>query len=416
MKINRNICSCVILFSFVLLFFFFSDHEVLGEEAVNSQNSEEVKIISNPKTPSPKDGVKLRIVFEEELSIGVEEGDENYMFGGRVYFNTDDEGNIYVNDWDRKRIQKFDPQGQYLLTIGRRGRGPGEFVNARNPRFDKDGNLYVFDRSNHRISFFTKEGEYLRQISLPQRISIYYIYSNELYFSSQSKILTDSDVFSYTYTYGIFDKGLNQLAEVYSRTVESKRDTRSRAHYLANIYSGDAYDPELSFLLDGNEFIYLGYPEKYEIKIFSPEGNEMKIIQREYDPIKIGKKHKEDFIKYLEDEYFRFTPRDEALKKDIIGLIKYPKYLPAYQTFTLMENGWLFVVVDTGDKDAKLIDVFDQDGKYIAQFTTSISTDRLIFKNGKAYAIATENDFRYVKRYEYEIQEFRNNEWIKNEL
>ncbi len=413
MKMNRNICSCLIFFSFVFLFFLLSNHEVIGREPVCIQSSEEVKIISNPKTPSPRDGVKIRIVFKEELSIGVEEGDENYMFGGRVYFNTDDEGNIFVNDWDRKRIQKFDPQGQYLLTIGRRGRGPGEFVNAWNPRFDQDGNLYVFDLSNRRVSFFTPEGEYLSQISFPQGMSIHYIISNGLYFSAQSRILNDSDVFSYTYTYGLFDKDLNQLAEVHSQTTERKRDTRSRAHYVANIYSDDAYDPELTFLMGENEYIYLGYSEKYEIKIFSPEGRLVKIIQREYEPIKIGKKHKENFIKYLEDEYFRITPRDQSIKKDIIRLLKYPKYLPAYQTFTLMENGWLFVVVDSGEEDAKLIDLFDQDGKYIAQFTTSVSTDRLIFKNGKAYAIDTVNDFRYVKRYSYEIQEFRNNEWVR---
>jgi hypothetical protein len=78
-----------------------------------------------------------------------------------------------------------------------------------------------------------------------------------------------------------------------------------------------------------------------------------------------------------------------------------------------MENGWLFVVVDSGEEDAKLIDLFDQDGKYIAQFTTSVSTDRLIFKNGKAYAIDTVNDYRYVKRYNYEIQEYRDNMWVK---
>jgi len=413
MKIHRNICSWLTFFSFVLLFFIFSNHEAFGEEPVSIQSSEEVKIISNPKTPSPKNGLKIRIVFEEDLAIGVEEGDENYMFGNRVYFNTDDEGNIYVNDWDRKRIQKFDPQGQHLLTIGRRGRGPGEFVNAWNPRFDKERNLYVFDLSNRRVSFFTKEGEYLRQISFPQGMSIHYMNSKGLLFAAQSKILSDSDIFSYVYKYGLYDEELNQVAEIYSQTTERKRDAKSRAHYLANIYSDDAYDPELTFLMSKNEFIYLGYSEKYEIKIFSPKGKLVKITQREYEPIKIGKKHKEDFIKYLEDEYFRFTPRVEGLKKDIIGLIKYPKYLPAYQTFTLMENGWLFVVVDTGDKDAKLIDVFDQNGKYIAQFTTAVSTDRLIFKNGKAYAIDTVNDYRYVKRYSYEIQEFRNNKWIR---
>ena len=373
------------------------------------QRADDVVIISNPKTPE----LEMRIVFEEELTIGVVEGDENYMFGNRVYFNTDEEGNIYINDWDRKKIQKFDPQGQYLLTIGRRGRGPGEFINAWIPRFDEDGNIYVYDMGNRRISFFNNEGEYLRQISLPQGASIHYINSKGLFFAGQSKVLTDTDVFSYRYKYGLFDDKLNPIAEVYSRTTERKRDMKSRAHYLANIYSSDAYDPELTFLMDENEFIYLGYPEKYEIKVFSPEGKLIKIIQREYNPIKIGKKHKEDFIKYLEDEYFRFTPRDESLKKDIIGLIKYPKYLPAYQTFTLMENGWLFVVVDSGKENAKLIDVFDQDERYIAQFTTSVSINSLIFKNGKAYALAIENDYRFIKRYNYEIQEYKASKWVK---
>jgi len=37
----------------------------------------------------------------------------------------------------------------------------------------------------------------------------------------------------------------------------------------------------------------------------------------------------------------------------------------------------------------------------------------LIFKNGKAYALAIENDYRFVKRYRYEIQEYRDNKWVK---
>ena len=413
MKIKKNICSSMIVFSFVFLFFVLSSHEAIGGEPVNIQSSDEVKIISNPKTPSPKDSLKIRIVFEEELSIGEIEGDENEMFGNRVYFNTDEDGNIYINDWDRKRIQKFEPNGNYILTIGRQGRGPGEFVNAWVPRFDEDGNIYVYDMGNRRISFFTKQGEFLRQIALKQGISIHNITSNGLFFGGQSKILSDSDVFSYSTSYGLFDKDLNLVVEIYSRTTERKRDTTSRAHYLADIYSSDAYDPQLTYFMDENEFIYLGYPEKYEIKILSPEGMLLKIVQREYDPIKIGKKHKEKFIRFVEDEYMRFSPVDESLKKEIFQLIEYPKYLPAYETFALMENGWIFAVVDSSEKDAKLIDIFDKDGRYIAQFTASVPTEGLIFKNGKAYALAIEDDYRFVKRYRYEIQEYKDDKWVK---
>jgi len=410
---NKSHLSSLILSINLFLLIILFPTDALNKTKANSQQTSDVEIVTNPKAPITINGLKIRIVFEEELSIGEIEGDENEMFGNRVYFNTDEDGNIYINDWDRKRIQKFGPNGDYLLTIGRKGRGPGEFINAWVPRFDKDGNIYVYDMANRRISFFTKQGEFLRQIALQQGISIHNITSKGLLFGSQSKILSDSDVFSYSASYGLFDRDLNLVVEIYSRTTERKRDTTSRAHYLADIYSGDAYDPQLTFSMGENEFIYLGYPEKYEIKILSPEGTLVKIVQREYDPIRIGKKHKEKFINYVEDEYLRFSRVDESLKKEIFQLIKYPKYLPAYETFTLMENGWIFAVVDSSEENAKLIDIFDKDGRYIAQFTASVATEGLIFKNGKAYALATENDYRFVKRYKYEIQEFRDNIWEK---
>jgi hypothetical protein len=118
-----------------------------------------------------------------------------------------------------------------------------------------------------------------------------------------------------------------------------------------------------------------------------------------------------------EDEFLRFLrEQDQALKKDIIKLVKYPKYLPPYNKFVLMENGWLAVVVDHADGEFALFDLFDRQGKYIAQFEAKIPVANLLFKNGRAYALAIENDYRHVKRYGYEIQEFKNNKWIKKEF
>jgi hypothetical protein len=115
----------------------------------------------------------------------------------------------------------------------------------------------------------------------------------------------------------------------------------------------------------------------------------------------------------MEDDFLRLNPYPEDIKKQSLQFIKFPKFKPAYQGFALMDNGWLLVIIDSSDKDSKLIDFFDRDGKYIAQFTTSVSTNSLIFKNGKAYALAIENDYRFVKRYKYEIQEFKNKKWLK---
>ena len=135
----------------ISLFFFFTILSLILLGSASYPFAQEVK--SNPKTPQPENGIPIRIVFEEELSIGVEDGDENYMFGTRVYFNTDDEGYFYVNDWDRKVIKKFDPAGKFITNIGRPGQGPGEFQNVWIPRFDKNNNLYVSDIVGSRRNF-----------------------------------------------------------------------------------------------------------------------------------------------------------------------------------------------------------------------------------------------------------------------
>ncbi|MDH5386781.1 MAG: 6-bladed beta-propeller, partial [Candidatus Aminicenantes bacterium] len=369
----------------------------------------------NPKTPSPKDGVKIRIVFEEELSTGVEEGDENYMFGGRVYFNADHEGNIYVTDWDRKRIQKYDPEGKYLLTIGRKGQGPGEFGNVWLPRFDKNNNLYVTDIVNHRIHFFDKKGNFLRHIKTPQGFSCQYVNSKGLIIGTYFKVTEeDKSGEKWVFIFGMFDEKFEPVLEINRRSSESRTSgSRSRAQVLADIWGEDVYKAEISHFMTENELLYFGYPESYEIKIYNPEGKLTKIIQRDYEPIRVSKKHKEKYEKFLEDEFFRLFPRDNAIKEDVFRLIKYPKYLPPYQRFVLMENGWLFVMVDSIPDEYALIDIFDQEGNYIAQFEALIPAENLFFKNGKAYALATENDYRFVKRYRYEIQEYRDNKWVK---
>lgn len=314
------------------------------------QKSDEAVVISNSKTPK---NPSMRIVFKEDLSIGVQEGDENYMFGKRVYFNADEEGNIYVTDWDRKRIQKYNPQGKYVLTIGRQGQGPGEFQNVWRPEFDKDKNMYAVDIAGYRISFFDKDGKYLRDMRFPSIgvSSNLFINSRGLFITSISKSLEEQAGAKWTNIVGLFDDKFNLDAEIYRETKESKpssgRGEDSYVHNLANIMSDIAFKPFVSYLLAEDDSIYFGFPEKYEIRVYSSEGKLTKIIQKEYEPIKISDKDKQDFIRVQEDEFFRFIPsRVQAIKDKAIRLIEYPPFKPAYQTFVLMDNGWLAVIVD----------------------------------------------------------------------
>ena len=410
---RRRIYICAFLFNISLLMHHTSP--VFSAQEKNTiKESSEVEVISNPKFPIYKDGLKIRLVFSEELSIGQIEGDENYMFGGSVYFNTDEKGNFFVTDWDSKKILKYNPQGKYLLTIGRLGQGPGEFQSVSVARFDKDGFLYVTDIINHRISFFNKDGEFIRQIPLSERFIDLYINSNGDYVAKKFGMTQDEIARKQISVFGLFDSELEMIKEIYTDEIEmpslSGSDEASIVQYLANSYSILVFKPEGWLVLNENDLTYFGYPDDYEINIYSQQGKLQKIIKRDYEPFRINKKDKEFYIKYIGESLSSSGNIPQGTFKKALAKMKFPQYKPAFQKFILMENGWLFVIVDSTPNEYALIDLFDQEGKYIAQFESTISTERMFFNNGKAYAVAVENDYKFVKRYSYEIQEYKFNE------
>ena len=390
--------------------------ETSAEETKTTQKSDDVVVVSNPKTPE----LDMRIVFTEELSIGEVEGDENYMFGQNIVFNTDEDGNFYVGDLDAHRIQKYNPDGKYLLSIGREGQGPGEFGGLSFIGFDKDDNIYINDAINNRISFFDKEGKYLRQIRMTERYPITIINSKGIIIANKFVASEEGNVQKITYLYGLFDNEFNLIAELFKDEIEmplpSGLDLSAMAEYIAKVFSIAAFRPQVTTTVADNDFIYLGYPEKYEINVFSPEGKLVKKITREHDPIPVSKKDKESFVqRYSQNLPAVFT---EDLKEKAFQNVKYPKYKPAYQGLTLMENGWLAVIVNSVEDEYTLFDLFDQEGKYIAHFKTPVPAEGmmaglLFFKNGKAYSVVTEDDYKFAKRYSIEIQEFIDGKWIQ---
>jgi hypothetical protein len=92
-------------------------------------------------------------------------------------------------------------------------------------------------------------------------------------------------------------------------------------------------------------------------------------------------------------------PRSEEEIKDILKYIEHPKIKPAYHSFALMEKGWLAAAVDFLSGGFSLFDLFDEGGRYIGQCKTDFPTDYwFFFKNGKTYAVATDDEgYKYEK-------------------
>jgi sugar lactone lactonase YvrE len=88
-------------------------------------------------------------------------------------------GDVFVADGHRggknNRIVKFSKDGEFLMTFGGTGSGPGELKEPHTIAFDSQGRLFVGDRENNRIQIFDQEGRVLgewRQFGRPSGIYI----------------------------------------------------------------------------------------------------------------------------------------------------------------------------------------------------------------------------------------------------
>ncbi|HEX5422634.1 MAG TPA: peptidyl-alpha-hydroxyglycine alpha-amidating lyase family protein [Candidatus Acidoferrales bacterium] len=79
----------------------------------------------------------------------------------------DAQGNAYISDgYINSRVAKVDKDGNWLMSWGTPGDGPGQFNTPHSIAVDARGEVYVADRGNRRIQVFDGNGQFLRQITI----------------------------------------------------------------------------------------------------------------------------------------------------------------------------------------------------------------------------------------------------------
>ncbi len=105
----------------------------------------------------------------EEVTIGVESGAEEYMFGriGDIYAN---DQAIFVVDRDVPAVRMYDAAGEYVRDIGRSGQGPGEYTRPIQVAAASDGRVFVVDNRTRRINVFDAAGAPIGAYPLEGRV------------------------------------------------------------------------------------------------------------------------------------------------------------------------------------------------------------------------------------------------------
>jgi hypothetical protein len=261
---------------------------------------------------SVKEKSEIKISFEPVLSIGVEEGNENYMLGGVADVEEDKEGNIYVLDFKFRTIRKYDKHGKFIKNIGRKGGGPGEISQFPVDMALGNGKIYLLLINT--IIIYDKEGNYLNSFKLK-------IFPKFILVDSHGRIILVET-----------DRKTLKLFHVFNQ--EGKYLTSFCKSFPApNLKFKEILDKWLppSVFLSTDGRLFVAHPFQYEIQIYKDRHLE-KIIKRKSE-------------NYEKPHLVRVKGRGGYK----VGGIQ-----------EIFEAGNYLIVLLSGEKKGKFIEVFDK--------------------------------------------------------
>jgi len=119
---------------------------------------------------------------KEIVYIGKEYGDEFEMFSRIDDVAIDGQERIYILDGAKQLIRVFDENGNFIQTVGKKGRGPGEFELAGSMAILNDSLLYV--SNGYRIEKFQisdKEILFVETVNFNSRYSSFCIIGSKFF-------------------------------------------------------------------------------------------------------------------------------------------------------------------------------------------------------------------------------------------
>ena len=213
------------------------------------------------------DTLKVEIEFVQKIG-DFDTEDDNYLLFHPKDVARDKSGNIYVLDAGNYRIQKYDSNGKFISTFGRKGEGPGEIMTPVSIEIDSNDKLHLADLGNNRIQVYNLDGKAAEQFKSKTPIFNFHLLAsgNIIVNRTQSKAAAASTeeelkelLEMELYLLEIYDKSGNLLLEFGK---EKKYDDYI-TQLLGNvcIYTSDKQDN-----------IYVAFLYQNRIEKYSPEG------------------------------------------------------------------------------------------------------------------------------------------------
>jgi len=321
-----------------------------------------------------------------DLSIGVFDGPEEYIFGEIVSLARAADGTIYVMDRQVPALRVYEPDGTYRTTFGRAGEGPGEYQQPDGGlNVLSDGRIVLRDPGNARIQVFSPTGEAVGAWRTRGR----FFTSRRMVVDSQDRshalILLDPEASVSDWTMGLVqvnpDGTMGDTLEIPDTpweepTIEASHESEGGGTSMS--VNGVPFGPtENAVLSPGGYFIH-AISTDYTLTLLREDQPLLK-IRKVFEPVPVaaGEKAEEEAAAIRN---MRYTDPNWRWNGETIPDVK-----PPFSNFYAGDDGTIWVSVhqpaervedpfyDPTDPDALpnewrepiLFDVFDEDGRYL---------------------------------------------------
>ena len=349
-----------------------------------------VKVVKNPAEPVYGE---ILLDLEDDLSIGRED-DDNYVFYRVRKIDVDDQGNIYVLEGGNCRLQKFDPDGQYLQTIGKKGQGPGEFERPSKLSFGEENNIYISEY--RKIHIFNGKGKFINSILLSDFTTDFSIASDKSIFGIAS-IRTDVESKQCIVKLDTKGKMIKNIAQFDypAKPVQRKgTDGTTMAFGLSHQYNQDLYFSRAV----ADKHIY-AYSSEYSLFRVNLEGNLELIIKKEEPQHSISQKEKNKI-------YERYSHLEEKWPKGVVKeAFQFPSHRPYFNGIVTDERGRIYVrrvKPVTDESEEAEFDIFSKEGYYL--YKTNLPFTPEVIKNGYFYGHHSSEETGEVRIKRYTVK------------
>ncbi len=307
-----------------------------------------VEVILNRIEPFHMKDKPRELFLEDEITIDLESEDlAKLSLINPVTYDIDSQGNIYIlqQRTSENFIFKFDRNGNFETSLGRKGQGPGEIQFPTSLSINNRDELVIIDTSSRKLIILDRNGNYIKELRFKSKIYGVFPLQNGRYLIYKSLAIPEA-IDAQIMGYILCDSELNEIREI-NRVIRPHLDKLEKINGIGEFY----------LFSISNDRIYFGKAEEgYEIWVYDLNGNLVRKIRKEYKPIPFSEEDEEIFM-----------VRWERLPDEIRKKVYFPKHFPPYQGGFADDEGQLFIMtLEKGKKPREYVyDVFNPEGVFI---------------------------------------------------